>query len=143
MNNENLSDQTQPAVVQTIDSSDTSARRDVTKVLNTYFDALYDADSTKMGSIFHSRGVYATGDEVPALIRDKQTYLKVLAKRESPRSRGEARRDSIDSIEFAGANTARARVRCSIGASDFVDYLTLIRDEGRWQIVAKVFQIDR
>ena len=118
------------------------ARSDVVAILETYFDALYDADSVKMDAIFHAQGVYATADEAPALIRDKQTYLEVLKKRDAPSSRGELRKDFIDSIEFAGENTARARVRCSIGSSDFVDYLTLVRDEGRWQIIAKVFQID-
>ena len=113
----------------------------VQKVLQRYFDALHEADAGKMDSIFHPHGVYATADESPALIRDKQTYLDVLQKRESPRSRGEKRKDHIDSIEFAGTNTARARVRCSIGSSDFVDYLTLIRDEDSWQIISKIFQI--
>ncbi|MEM7280062.1 MAG: nuclear transport factor 2 family protein [Pseudomonadota bacterium] len=113
----------------------------VSEVLEAYFDALYESDAQKMDLIFHSKGVYATADEKPALIRDKQTYLAVLSKRVSPRSKGGVRNDHIESVEFAGTNTARARVRCSIGKSDFVDYLTLIKDQGRWQIIAKVFQI--
>jgi hypothetical protein len=44
-------------------------------------------------------------------------------------------------MEFAGENTARARVRCSIGNKDFVDFLSLIREDTQWKIVAKVFQI--
>ena len=39
------------------------------------------------------------------------------------------------------ANTAFARVRCSIGERDFVDMLSLVRTEGRWHIIAKIFQI--
>lgn len=68
-------------------------------------------------------------------------YREVIAQRRSPASRNEQRRDVVDSIEFAGDNTAFARVRCSIGERDFVDMLSLVRTEGRWHIIAKIFQI--
>jgi len=32
-----------------------------------------------------------------------------------------------------------AKLRCSIRPKNFVDLLTLIRVEGRWQVIAKVF----
>ena len=70
-----------------------------------------------------------------------EDYFPIVAARQSPASRGEPRRDSVDEIQFAGENTAFARVRCSIGERDFVDFLTLVRVDGRWQIIAKVFQI--
>ncbi|MEM9302010.1 MAG: nuclear transport factor 2 family protein [Pseudomonadota bacterium] len=113
----------------------------VQHVLAEYFDAIYEADPARIAAIFHSEAVYATADETPLLHRNLPTYLAVMEARESPQSRGEARKDIIDSIEFAGENTARAQVRCSIGKTDHVDFLTLVRDEGRWQIIAKVFQI--
>ena len=119
-----------------------AASADVAVVLQNYFDALHHADAEQMDEVFHASGIYVTADETPPLIRDKQTYLDVLRHRESPHSRGEKRKDHIDSVEFAGHNTARARVRCSIGSKDFVDYLTLIRDGGRWQVIAKVFQME-
>ena len=114
---------------------------EVATLLGRYFDALYYCDTDKLGEVFHAKAIYATGDEAPFLFRDMPEYRKVIAERESPASRGERRRDVIDGIEFAGENTARARVRCSIGSRDFVDYLTLVRNGGRWQIIAKVFQI--
>jgi hypothetical protein len=70
-----------------------------------------------------------------------EKYVPVVAARQSPASRGELRRDHIDAIDLAGENTAFARVRCSIGTRDFVDFLTLVGTEAGWQIMAKVFQI--
>ena len=70
-----------------------------------------------------------------------EEYVPVVAARQSPASRGEERRDHIDAIDLAGENTALARVRCSIGTRDFVDFLTLVRVEDEWRIIAKVFQI--
>lgn len=110
-------------------------------LLGDYFDGLYHCDTAKLGAVFHPRALYATADETPPLFRDMETYFDVVAKRVSPASRGETRRDVVESVEFAGANTALARVRCSIGERDFVDFLSLARIDGAWRIVAKVFQI--
>ena len=113
----------------------------VAGVLGEYFDGLYHADRTRLASAFHPQAIYATADETPLLYRTMDEYFAVVAKRESPASRNEPRRDVIDGIEFAGENTAFARVRCSIGTRDFVDFLTLVRTDGTWSIIAKVFQM--
>lgn len=119
--------------------------QEVVEVLNQYFDALYYCDVKIMRHVFHPKAIYATVDETPLLYRNMDEYTKVIAERESPASRNEARQDHIDTIELAGENTARARVRCSIGSKDFVDFLTLVKDTSlehhQWRIIAKVFQI--
>lgn len=113
----------------------------ITAVLRQYFDALYFCDTALLQAVFHPQAVYATADETPFLFRTMAEYVPVVAARQSPASRGEPRRDHIDGIDLAGANTARARVRCSIGDRDFVDFLTLVQVDGQWRIIAKVFQI--
>lgn len=115
--------------------------RDIPPVLADYFDALYFCDTDKLQRVFHPRAIYATADETPLVHRTMAEYVPVVAARPSPASRGEPRRDHIDAIELAGENTAFARVRCSIGSRDFVDFLTLVRTGAGWQIMAKVFQI--
>jgi hypothetical protein len=117
------------------------AFREVSLVLTDYFDALYFCDTDKLQKVFHPKAIYASADESPLLYRTMAEYVPVVAARQSPASRGEARRDWIDAIELAGENTALARVRCSIGSRDFVDFLTLVRTDGAWRIIAKVFQI--
>lgn len=114
---------------------------EVTDVLGTYFDGLYHADTDRLAIAFHPKAIYATADETPMLYRTMDEYFPVVAKRESPASRNEPRRDLIESIQFAGENTAFARVRCSIGSKDFIDFLTLVRTDGAWRIMAKIFQI--
>ena len=118
-----------------------AAFQDISAVLADYFDALYFCDVEKLQRVFHPKAIYATADESPLLHRTMEEYVPVVAARQSPASRGEPRRDHIDAIDLAGENTAVARVRCSIGTRDFVDILTLVRTEGAWRIIAKVFQI--
>lgn len=113
----------------------------VKEALSVYFDALYYCDKNKLAVAFHPKAIYATADETPLLYRTMEEYFPIVAARESGAARCEVRRDIIDGIEFAGDNTAFARVRCSIGQRDFIDFLTLVREESRWQIMAKVFQM--
>jgi hypothetical protein len=113
----------------------------VITVLESYFDGLHYCDAAKLEQVFHPKAIYATADETPLLYRSMPEYMLVIAARKSPASRGDERRDVIDAIDFAGDNTAFARVRCTIGARDFVDFLTLVKVDGQWRIMAKIFQI--
>lgn len=113
----------------------------VSKTLNTYFDGLHFADPDRLRQVFHPQAIYASADETPLLFRDMPAYFAAVAKRVSPAARGEPREDVIDSIEFAGDNTALARVRCAIGDRSFTDFLTLVQTGGEWRIMSKVFQI--
>jgi len=113
----------------------------VTSVLETYLDGLYHADIELLGSVFHPKAIYATADETPLLHRTMDEYFPVVAKRVSPSSRDEPRCDVIEGIQFAGNNTAFARLRCSIGTKDFIDFLTIVRTNGEWKIMAKVFHM--
>jgi 4-oxalocrotonate tautomerase len=46
------------------------------------------------------------------------------------------------SVEFAGPVTALARTESSMGPRRYWDFLTLVRAEGRWQIISKVFHYE-
>lgn len=108
-------------------------------MLANYFDALFAGDAALLGKVMHPAALYASASEQPLLLRTMEEYLPIVAARGSPGSRGEQRRDSVEMIDFAGAETALAKVRCSIGNRDFVDYLSLVRTDGRWRIISKVF----
>lgn len=120
---------------------------EVVATLQTYFDGLYHSDTGRLAKVFHPKATYTTATEAAAnggepLHLTMAEYFPVVDKRPSPASRGEARRDRIVSIGFAGPVTAIARVECAIGPRFFTDLLTLIHVEGRWQIIAKVFHFD-
>ena len=118
-----------------------TAIADLNAVIQDYFDALYHCDTGLLQKVFHPKAVYATADETPLLHRTMEDYVPVVADRISPASRGEARKDAVDEIQLAGANTAFARVRCTLAGNDYVDFLTFVREEGSWRIMAKVFQM--
>ena len=111
--------------------------------LQTYFDGLYHSDTDRLRQVFHPKAQYVSVTEGTLLYRDMADYFPVVDARPSPASRGEPRRDEIVSIEFAGPVTARAVVHCAIGSKFFTDFLTLIKLEGRWQIISKVFHFEQ
>lgn len=114
----------------------------VAAVLGTYFDGLYHSDTRRLAAVFHPKAQYVSVTEGTLLYRDMAEYFPVVDARPSPASRGEVRRDEIVSIDFAGPVTARAVVRCAIGPKNFTDCLTLIRLDGRWQVISKVFHYE-
>ncbi len=112
---------------------------DVVTVLQDYLDGLYQSDTRRLRRVFHPSAIYATATDGKPLILRMEEYFPIVDARPSPASRGEARTDRIESIEFAGPVTAIARLRCSIEPRHFIDLLTLIHVEDRWQIISKVF----
>jgi hypothetical protein len=114
----------------------------VTALLRDYFDGLHFSDTLRLRRVFHPQALYATATDGAPLIWRMDEYFAVVDKRPAPASRGEPRTDRIVAIEFAGPVTALAKVQCSIGPKQFTDLLSLIRVDGRWQIISKVFHFD-
>jgi Putative lumazine-binding len=115
---------------------------EVTAVLADYFEGLYRSDSAILRRVFHPSALYACATDGTLLTLRMDEYFPIIDKRPSPASRGDPRADRIIAIEFAGPVTALARVDCSILPKRFIDLLTLIRVDGRWQVISKVFHYE-
>lgn len=112
----------------------------VESTLQTYFDGLYEGDSAKLGAAFHPFShLYGVGADGKATDMPREDWLKMVAGRPSPKSKGDERRDRIVSIDFNGPNAAFAKVECQLPPRYFTDYLTLLKIEGRWQVIAKAY----
>lgn len=111
----------------------------VAAVLTDYFDGLYHSDVARLRRVFHPRAHYVCATSGALQCLTMEEYLPIVERRPSPASRVEARTDFIRSIDFAGSTAAVARVRCRIAERHFDDILSLVLVDGRWQIIAKVF----
>lgn len=114
----------------------------IESTLRLYFDGLHHSDTARLARAFHPAAIYASATEGPLVHLTMAEYFPVVDRRPSPASRGERRTDRVLSIELAGPVTAHARVECAIGPKHFTDLLTLVRVDGRWQIIAKVFHFE-
>jgi hypothetical protein len=117
-----------------------SAFEEVVQVLNQYLEGLHASDTAILRRVFHPEAHYYCATDGTLLHLDMDRYFPIVDRRPSPASQGHARIERILGIEFAGPVTAFAKLECSIPPKFFIDFLTLVKLEGRWQIVAKVFE---
>ena len=113
---------------------------DISSALSTYLDGLYEGDAEKLGSVFHPvcHLFSNSGGEFLDWSRDK--WFDVVNGRPSPKSQGLSRHDRIISIDMSDKTTAIAKLNCAVPPRYFTDYLTLLKLDGRWQIVSKSFR---
>ncbi|MGO1121160.1 nuclear transport factor 2 family protein [Rhodovibrionaceae bacterium A322] len=114
----------------------------VSAALQVYFDGLYHSDAEMLRKVLHPLLTYVTVSGEERLHLGLEDYLPVVAARPAPSASGQPRQDRIVSVQFAGPRTAFACVNCAINDRYFTDFLSLIYDEGRWQIISKVFHYD-
>lgn len=106
-----------------------------------YLDGLYEGDAEKLAAVFHPTSALAheTGGAVQVMPRDQ--WLEAVRNRPSPLSQGLARYDEILSVDQSSPTTAFVKLRCAIPPRFFVDYLSFLKVDGRWQVAQKVFAV--
>ncbi|EWH11776.1 hypothetical protein DS2_03095 [Catenovulum agarivorans DS-2] len=122
-----------------------SAQPAIKQVLQIYFDALYHSDVGLLNQVFHPQAKYVTASSGELINLAMPDYFSIVEQRISPASKQQTRTDKILQIDVVSDCTALAKVQCSIAPKHFVDLLSLIKLDGRWQIISKVFhyQIDK
>ncbi len=111
-------------------------------LLDSYYDGLYHCDSEGLRQVLHPAAIYACASDGKLLTYDMATYFAIVAQRQSAASLGLAKSSRIVRIEFAGPVTAWVHFECVIPPRRFDDRLTLVKLDGRWQIIAKVFHYE-
>jgi 4-oxalocrotonate tautomerase len=116
---------------------------DITKTLDLYFDALYEGDISKLKQVFHPNAhLYsATGDEFVDLPLEE--YMRLVGGRPSPQSQSQKRTGRVVFIDQSGPNSAVVKVEASVKPKDFVDYLTLLRIDGKWKVISKTYHVTK
>ena len=107
---------------------------DVIDILNAYFEGLYDGDVEKLRALFHD-DAWLKGN---GYRKSRDEWLAAVANRTTPRDDGMDYSFSILSLEIVD-DQAMARVDTSLPAAHFIDFLGLLKEEGRWRIVNKMF----
>ena len=117
-------------------------RSAIEATIQTYFDGLYEGDTVKHASVFHPTSSLTWDQEDKLMVISRDAWLQAVRDRPSSKSRELARDDAILLIDQSGPTTAFVRVKCQIPPRYFTDYLSLIKVEGRWQIVQKVYAFE-
>lgn len=113
-------------------------REELLALLQRYFDGLYRGDVDLLAQVFHPQARLYGEVGGQLLLRDVEPYLQVVATRASPQSRGEAQRMELVALRIDGA-VALATARCDMLGFNYLDQLSLLKHDGRWSIVAKLY----
>ncbi len=108
-------------------------------VLENYFEGLYQADSKILAKAFHPDARYVNAKDGDYMNYALSDYFAKVDQRTPPASTGQIREDVINSIEFGGDRMAFVKATMTMMGRDYLDFLTLVYDDGRWQIMSKIF----
>lgn len=115
---------------------------EIERVLQTYFDGLYEGDTTKLGHAFHDVAHLFSVEDGKLADLPRAQWFEMVRGRQSAQSRDLPRRDWVVQIDRSGPNTAFAKVQCQIPPRYFTDYLTLVKLADGWKIVSKTFHTE-
>ena len=105
-------------------------------LLNDYFDGLFEGDVEKLRSIFQD-DAWLKGNNYRKTLNE---WLEAVANRPIPRDEGMEYNFNIQSLEIIG-DQAMAKVDAPLLAAHFIDFLGLLKEDGQWKIVNKMFTI--
>jgi hypothetical protein len=105
-------------------------------ILNDYFDGLFEANVEKLRSIFHD-DAWLKGNNYRKTLNE---WLEAVANRPIPGDEGMEYNFNIQSLEIIG-DQAMAKVDAPLLAAHFIDFLGLLKEDGQWKIVNKMYTI--
>ena len=111
--------------------------------IRTYFESMHESSKKKVETAFHpSAMVVGLSPEGKLMELSAEQFGNFVATQQpSPQARGDTERLEILSIEIAG-RTAVARVRDDYLGDTYLDTLSFVEHEGRWQIYNKLYHIE-
>lgn len=111
----------------------------IKEFLASYFEVLQTQDLALFDQVFHSGCVLYSQQNGNTIVRPLDEYRRMVEGRQSPQSRGFPRQDEILTIDLLSPEMALVKVRLQLFDSIMADYLNLMKIDGQWRIVAKLF----
>jgi hypothetical protein len=114
-------------------------REDIETAVRIYLDGLFEGDVEKLALVFHPTSSLTWEENGVLTPLSRKAWLDKVRSRPSAKARGLERHDEIIHVDQSSSTTAFVKLKCQIPPNYFTDYLCLLKIEGRWQVVQKVF----
>ena len=115
---------------------------DIEQALQTYFDGLYEGDTSKLAAVFHPDSHLFSVTDGKLDDMPRAAWFDLVNGRPSAASRDLPRRDWVVQIDRSSPGTAFAKVHCQIPPRYFTDYLTLVKLADGWRIISKTYHTE-
>lgn len=114
----------------------------IQQVIDLYIDGVRNGKVESLRAAFHPQSSMFGWKGNDLFVTPIQGLYDYIASTPAPASSGEATNFIITSIQVAGNAASVEMAMDSYHAHDFVDYFQLLKVEGRWWIVSKLFHAD-
>jgi len=121
----------------------TNSTTDLVNAVQTYFDALYYCDIEKLNKVFHKNSSLFDVDEGKVFIEPIASFSKDVGARVSPASKGQKPEAEILLIDWLSPSCATVKIRIRAHHNVFVDHLGFVNGEDGWQIVSKIWHLEK
>ena len=111
----------------------------IAQTIQTYLDGFYAGDVAKLAAVFHPSSALTQCADGELQVTTRDQWLEMTRNRPSPATLGLLRADEIVSIDVLGPTTAHVKLKCAMPPRHFTDLLSLLKIDGRWQVVQKVY----
>lgn len=116
---------------------------DLTAAIEMYFDAIHDCDVEKLNTVFHPASSLFDADNGNIFVEPIDSFSEDVAGRVSPASVGQAMEAEILMIDYLSPLSATVKIRIRAHKNIFVDHLGFVNGENGWQIVSKIWHLER
>lgn len=106
----------------------------VMTLVRDYFDGLHYGEVSKLRAIFHTDAFL----KAPGLRRSLDQWLDAVASRPVPDQQGRPYDFKLLSIEII-KDQAMVKLECPLFDHFYVDFLSLLKENGRWLVVNKMY----
>lgn len=106
----------------------------INQIIQLYFEGLHFADLTKLKAIFHPDTVL----KAPNIRRTLNEWLSLVATRDIPAVNGAKFDYRVISIDVVNSQ-AMVKLICPLLGSEYLDFIGLLKENGKWLIVNKMY----
>lgn len=110
-------------------------------LLSDYFDLMYSQDMVLFDRVFHPEStLYSAQGGAGLSLRPREVYRQQMLDRQSPKDRGETRREAVLMVDQISPTLALAKVQLEMFGGVMQDYLNLVNLDGQWWVMAKMWE---
>ena len=111
--------------------------------VQTYFDSLYYCDTKLLNQVFHESSSLFDVDEGKVFVEPIESFSNDVGGRFSPASAGQEPEAEILMIDWLSPKCTTIKIRIRAHKNIFVDHLAFVYGENGWQIVSKIWHLER
>ena len=116
---------------------------DLFAAIETYFDAIHDCDVEKLNTVFHPQSSLFDADSGTVFVEPIESFSRDVAGRISPASKGQSKEAEVLMIDYLSPISATVKIRIRAHQNVFLDHLGFVKGADGWQIVSKIWHLER